>query len=211
MSSETIVYNEIKYRRYPDSDLRASREYYTPGIADKLNGAKTLHQQIWIDANGPIEEGFVVHHVDGNSENNTIENLACIPLAEHASLHAREPHRIESARACIHKAQEAATVWHGSDEGRAWHSIHGKEIWENRKPTKKVCQQCGAEYETKSKNTSDKFCSNACRAAARRKSGVDNETRKCCICGESFVCNKYSKVVTCSRSCGTRLQWKSRR
>ena len=34
------------------------------------------HQQVWIDANGPIEKGLVIHHINGNKTDNRIENLA---------------------------------------------------------------------------------------------------------------------------------------
>lgn len=47
----------------------------------------------------------------------------------------------------------------------------------------------------------DKFCSNNCKSAYRRKSGVDNEERICKICGEIFITNKYSKAKVCSKKC----------
>ena len=43
----------------------------------------------------------------------------------------------------------------------------------------------------------DHFCSGACKAANRRKSGVDDETRKCEWCGNELTTNKYSKAKTC--------------
>lgn len=35
---------------------------------------------------GPIPEGYVVHHIDGNPGNNTVENLQIMPEVEHARL-----------------------------------------------------------------------------------------------------------------------------
>jgi hypothetical protein len=61
------------------------------------------HRLVWEMFNGPIPEGHVIHHKDGNKRNNSIENLECLPKGEHHSHHmreiAREPERIERARA----------------------------------------------------------------------------------------------------------------
>ena len=57
--------------------------------------------------------------------------------------------------------------WHGSAEGRKWHSEHGKEGWENRQYTVLNCQFCGREYKTLTPKIS-KFCHLNCRAANRR-------------------------------------------
>lgn len=32
---------------------------------------------------GPIPDGHEIHHIDDNSLNNDISNLACLPIAEH--------------------------------------------------------------------------------------------------------------------------------
>jgi hypothetical protein len=50
------------------------------------NGKRTtryLHRDIWEKYNGPIPDGFVIHHRDGNPLNNTLENLECVPEYEH--------------------------------------------------------------------------------------------------------------------------------
>jgi hypothetical protein len=40
--------------------------------------------------NGKIPSGFDIHHIDCNRENNSIENLECLPKAEHTRLYS--PH-----------------------------------------------------------------------------------------------------------------------
>ena len=49
------------------------------------------HHYIWkIDSDwGFIPSGFVVHHINENRLDNRIENLACIPLGVHTTIHMR--------------------------------------------------------------------------------------------------------------------------
>ena len=46
-----------------------------------------LHRDTWIFFNGPIPDGWDVHHVDGNPSNNAIGNLECLPKKEHGKVH----------------------------------------------------------------------------------------------------------------------------
>lgn len=45
------------------------------------------HVLIWEAANGPVSKGFVIHHKDGDSGNNALENLECITQADHMRYH----------------------------------------------------------------------------------------------------------------------------
>lgn len=42
-----------------------------------------LHRQVYIDNFGPIPEGYHVHHKDGNTWNNSPDNLVAISPADH--------------------------------------------------------------------------------------------------------------------------------
>lgn len=97
-------------------------------------------------------------------------------------------------------AREFANKWHGSPEGIEWHRKHGKEVAENIKPVKFVCQNCGKEF-WKKPCGKNRFCSNACKTAWRVKAGLDNVIRKCAVCGKEFEVNKYLPKHTCSREC----------
>ena len=44
------------------------------------------HRLVWEGVFGSIPKGFDIHHVDGNTHNNNIENLECISHADHSSL-----------------------------------------------------------------------------------------------------------------------------
>ena len=106
-------------------------------------------------------------------------------------------------------ARPKATEWHKSEEGRKWHKEHYKRTKAKLHiKHKKVCDYCNKVYETT--NSESRFCSNACKSAWRRKEGLDNETRTCIYCNKEFVTNKYSKVITCSRSCGSKIAYQNR-
>jgi hypothetical protein len=199
---EVVTYKGIRFRRYPDAKDSSSRNYFTPGIQDRLNGVKRLHQEIWEDHHGPIPQGYHVHHKDGNPLNNDIENLECQPYVEHLGNHLREnPREVSEA------ARAAAAEWHRSEEGRAWHSELGKLAWENCGYVQKVCEHCGIEYEEPTTGAHSRFCSNACKSAWRRAKGIDDETRICAFCNQEFIVNKYSKKRFCSRSCAASDYW----
>lgn len=52
--------------------------------------SQSEHRLIWIHHNGLVPKGSVIHHVDFNSKNNTVENLRCMTWKDHKELHAVE-------------------------------------------------------------------------------------------------------------------------
>ena len=48
---------------------------------------KREHRVIYEAANGPIPEGYVVHHTNGDRSDNRLENLEAMSRAEHIRLH----------------------------------------------------------------------------------------------------------------------------
>ena len=50
-------------------------------------GGELIQDIVWYFYNGPIEPGFVKHHLDENKFNNTIGNLGKLSIEEHALLH----------------------------------------------------------------------------------------------------------------------------
>lgn len=52
---------------------------------------KALHRDIWEWAYGPIPDGHVVHHVDGNHLDDSLQNLQCLSRADHSRLHREHP------------------------------------------------------------------------------------------------------------------------
>lgn len=56
--------------------------YYVTGKA-----SKKLHRVVWEEANGPIPNGYIVHHRDGDKANNELSNLELIEWGAHTALH----------------------------------------------------------------------------------------------------------------------------
>lgn len=163
-----------------------------------------LHQAVWEKYNGKIPEGYQVHHKDHNPQNNDISNLELLPSGEHQRHHGAmltDEQRKMYADNIVKNGMPKAKEWHHSEEGREWHRKHGIEVATHLEPVTYECSYCGKEFSTKNRysETSNHFCSNKCRAAYRRKSGVDNETRFCEICGDAFEVNKYGKRRFCKK------------
>lgn len=163
---------------------------------------KRLHVYVWEFHNGEIPNGYHVHHIDGNKNNNEIENLQLLTATEHCKEHWKDcsEEKLEKLRKnLIENAIPKAKEWHKSEEGREWHSEHGKLAYANRQPTKYNCTFCGKEFETTRRFSEGKthFCSNNCKSAYRRKMGYDDIKRSCAKCGGTFIVNKYSKRKYC--------------
>ncbi|MFA5239790.1 MAG: HNH endonuclease signature motif containing protein [Phycisphaerae bacterium] len=159
-----------------------------------------LHRDIWEDANGPIPKGYIIHHKDGNPLNNEPDNLQCVSTKEHGQLHKEE--YAEERREHIDKIRPLAKAWHRSDEGRKWHSEHGKKTWENREMHKKICAQCGKEFMSPVNRKSDKtFCSRLCISRYNEQHKRYWETRKCAVCGKEFEVKKSKAQKYCSHEC----------
>lgn len=81
-----------------------------------------LHRYVWEEANGPIPEGYVVHHKDGNIYNNALWNLELMLKEEHDLHHQNDEERRESKR------EVARKVGLGNrkvgPEGTSWCSGH---------------------------------------------------------------------------------------
>jgi len=207
-----IVFNGIKFRRYPESKRRSDRVYYTPGVADKSKGLGRLHEEIWKAEHGPIPPGHNIHHVDHDPLNNDGANLTAMTKAVHHSHHgntpeAREHYQSEAWQAHLDAIRPLAAAWHSSPKGIEWHRAHAGQLMADRPKTPAVCDQCGDAFLSKMPL---RFCSNACKSAWRRASGVDNIQRTCVRCKSEFTIDRYSKTSHCSKSCATKTRHEAR-
>lgn len=84
----TIEYGGVNYTPDPDG-------YYRRTDGDR----HYLHHRVWVEHNGPIPEGRVIHHCDRNKANNAIENLACLTPSEHS--HEHNPLQPVPERGCV--------------------------------------------------------------------------------------------------------------
>ena len=168
-----------------------------------------LHRAVYEYYNGAIPDGYQVHHIDHDKSNNEPENLIALTKEDHSRLHGMEltDEQREARRDNLtQNARPAASEWHRSEAGRAWHLEH----YERTKDALRVrvvmaCENCGKEFEGVP-NTS-RFCSNACKSAWRRKAGLDDVERVCASCGQIFKTSKYSSAECCSQSCTNHWRW----
>ena len=163
---ETIVFNGKRYNRYPESTNPAHMRYFA------RSGAR-LHRDVWIFHNGPIPEGMHIHHIDGDTANNDISNLACISRKEHWQLHEHEisarsktPEHLQH----LDRIRPQAAGWHKSEAGKEWHRKHAQEslakTWGKPRDLPDVaiqCVWCGTSVTGKSKRRL--FCTSTCQNA----------------------------------------------
>lgn len=74
---EFITFNGQKYFH------SQSKGYWRKGTGNR----NMLHRDVWEFYNGPIEDGFDIHHLDGNKNNNDIHNLEKISKSDHTKRH----------------------------------------------------------------------------------------------------------------------------
>ena len=204
---------EVQYFENGDLAIFNGRKYRLDkhtGYYHNTAHRERLHRAVWKYHNGKISDGFDVHHIDEDKAHNEIMNLACIPCGVHSSLHGIERdfyHHDEMVENVKKNALPKAAEWHGSEAGRKWHSEHGKEVAAHVAEREYDCLNCGKKFYRKPLGE-NKFCSNACKSAYRRKSGVDDEIRTCVVCGKAFATSRYSKAVTCSEKCRGIYRWR---
>jgi len=203
---ETVEFAGRVFKRYPNSQRRHLRVYYWHRTAGKT---ESYHRVLWASVHGPIPQGHQIHHIDENPFNNSVDNLSCVTIREH-----RRSHRNCTARMQAHldKVRPLASAWHKDPANVAAKQDSARRAAITRKATAVekafFCRECGKEfYSTDSKS---KFCSNACCAADRRRSGIDDVSRPCAVCGVTFTINRYAK----RRFCDThrhQAMWATRR
>ena len=64
--------------------------YYLCSTQSPDGTRKRMHVYVWEYYNGPVQDNYHVHHIDGDKSNNNIENLELLRGREHLSLHAQE-------------------------------------------------------------------------------------------------------------------------
>lgn len=206
MRAEVREFNGKLYQRYPDSPRRNDRVYFSHS---ESGTTRLLHRDIWSHHNGPIPPGHHIHHIDFDPLNNDPSNLECLSVSEHVKKHWTEE-RHEKQLVHLDNIRHLTKAWHGSEEGLEWHREHGNKTWAERRSVDTTCDHCGKSFTYKSIQQ-QKFCSNKCKSAWRRASGLDDVDRTCLHCENTFKVNKYSKQKTCSRSCSNRLMWAKRK
>lgn len=226
LKADIVDFDGVRYYRYPDSPRHDRSCYYWS------KSHKPLHRAIWEKANGPIPEGYVIHHKDGNTLNNTLENLECLSKTEHSTYHGKEHGGIVTAET---KATLVCDVCGAHFEGSTGHrqyftcSEHCRNIAQRvvqrylgaidyvpqvqqRKSTRHevTCANCGTVFS--SVKATARFCSKKCRDAYTWREGKTSIqkngyiTLTCAVCGKEFK-SRNKDARCCSQSCVNRYRW----
>jgi hypothetical protein len=83
-------------------------------------------------------------------------------------------------------------------------SAHVRHHLAETPPVTRRCRYCRVTFTRITRNPAGVFCSNACKSAWRRASGIDDEKRTCAKCGGTFIVNRYAKQDFCSYTCAGR-------
>lgn len=70
------------------------------GIYEKRKKDLDYHRQVWIEANGPIPDDYVVHHINHNKRDNRLENLVLMTHQEHSEHHNQKHPRVKQCEVC---------------------------------------------------------------------------------------------------------------
>ena len=198
--ANTVIFNGVEYQQLRAGGYYISRSKSNAG----RKRAKGLHVAIWEHENGrTVPKGFVVHHIDGDRDNNHPANLECLSRREHAAKHI-EIYRTPERLAHFSRIRKQAAAWHSSPEGIAWHKEHALKMGDKLRPKiEHKCQQCGSVFAAR---PGAKFCHYRCGL----KWAYHNKPKpmSCAICGDEFQ-SKGHRRRTCSNECRTALRLQS--
>lgn len=140
MVEKTITFNGIDFKRYNGEN------YYMAFVKGKKI---RLHTFIWETHNNKIvPKNHVIHHVDFNPLNNSIENLELLTKSEHQKIHYKQfsTEQKEKVKTKLKRAREKSAIWGRSEEGR----LHLNRIRElvNNKSFAKICPICSCSFNT---------------------------------------------------------------
>ena len=183
----------------------ANRYYFCVLPGRKRKGAKQLHKAVWEFYNQrDVPDGYHVHHIDFNRDNNDISNLVVLPAKEHLSLHGKRnfsrPEYAQKIYATLDTIRDSTKEWHGSAEGKEWHRQHTLEslgkAWEKR--FERICIQCGTVFMTSHEDAL--YCCQKCGNRYRKGFGK-TYTKECVVCGKEYQTKLPKKAKFCSSKC----------
>lgn len=64
-----------------------SSDYLHKRIGGRKGKMRLAHHIVWEDKNGPIPDGYEIHHIDRDKKNNDLENLRMLTISEHQKIH----------------------------------------------------------------------------------------------------------------------------
>lgn len=87
-----VVYRGQEYVKYSGCKYYSNRTHQHD---------MQLHRKIYTDAHGEIPKGYHVHHIDGDTDNNSIDNLIAIPHGAHTKETLKQRWEKSTKKKCI--------------------------------------------------------------------------------------------------------------
>ena len=148
--TETIVFKGREYHRNPSANGKHSRRYFWGRRESGDKKKVALHVAVWEHHNGPVPDGYVVHHKDGNPLNNDVANLECVTISHHCEIHDTgrnldgHRHKMLYSGICDQCGAEYKT-WRKSKTKFCSHSCQQKHLCESRKVRRKEVRRLQSE------------------------------------------------------------------
>lgn len=127
--------------------------YFYARFGEKM---PALHRVVWSHYFGEIPKGYIVHHIDGDKNNNNIENLRLVSHSEHTQIHNSDiPKKIFVCQYCGKKFK-------GRDNRKNYYCsvTCNKKAWCASHRVKKICAYCGKPFTSHREQA--RFCSKSC-------------------------------------------------
>lgn len=106
-----IENGEIYSLRLKKNISAISKDGYVKVYPQKGYKHCNIHQYIWMCANGcDIPEGYDIHHIDGNKQNNSIYNLELVEHKKHMSEHKIGKHYTEETKKKLSESHKGKIV-----------------------------------------------------------------------------------------------------
>ena len=161
-----------------------------------------VHRVVWKCHHGPIPDGLIIHHVDGDPRNNNIENLRAMTQAEHGRLHCAIHPRVKT---CGHCGKNYEPTDHRGRQKYCSRACFGEATGEAKRihPRLKICEYCSKEFEPHANHRKTaKYCSIACQGKAKR---IHPRVKTCLHCGKNYEppVNRGSRKY-CSAACSSK-------
>lgn len=113
-----------------------------------------LHRYVWEKFNGPIPNGYIVHHIDHDKSNNTIDNLSIMTQSDHATYHGKNITDCQRRKMSEANKGERNYFYGVNHKGRnnphygKKHTEEAKRIMGKDKKRAVMCEETGTIYDS---------------------------------------------------------------